>query len=122
MNTPQDLIDYAAARGVVIEPEAAPVLLTKASDYLDSQPLNYPNDPVPDAIIKAQLVAAMLINDGEDLLAPVGQRVLSERVDGAVAVTYSDQGRATNRYPQLDALLAPYRPRTVGFMQIEVTR
>lgn len=121
MNTAQDLIDYAALRGHVLvrDPD---VLLVLAQDYLDSQRLDYPDDPVPDGILQAQLVAAVLIDQGNDLLAPQGQRVLSERVEGAVAVTYSDKGRVTVSYPQLEALLAPYRVQPVGFMQIGVER
>lgn len=121
MNTAQQLTDYAAARGYTLI-QSTDVLLTLAMDYLNSQRLTYSDDPVPEAIEQAQLVAAMLIDQGNDLLAPQGQRVLSERVDGAVAVTYSDKGRTTTAYPQLESLLAPYRARPIGFMQIEVTR
>ena len=79
-------------------------------------------DPVPDDLVKANIVAAILIDQGNDLLAPIGQRVLSESVDGAVSVSYSDQGRSTTAYPQLEALIAPYRVAPVGFMQIGVER
>lgn len=110
MNTDQNLIDYAAARGVTITEEQAPILLTKSMDWLDAQALDYPDDPVPDDILKAQLVAAMLINDGNDLLAPLGGQILTgQRVEGAVSRTFSDKGSNTRVWPQLERLIAPYR-------------
>ena len=105
--TPAELIDYTDARDINLTRDPA-VLLTLASDYLDTQNLIIP-DPVPEQIKTAQMVAAILIDSGEDLMAPQGQRVLSESVAGAVSVTYSDTGRQSTYYPQLVALLAPYK-------------
>jgi hypothetical protein len=104
--TATELQGYASARGITLvgDPD---VLLIKAMDYLDTQNLTVP-DPVPDQIKTAQMVAALLIDSGEDLLAPQGQRVLSESVAGAVSVSYSDTGRQSTYYPQLAALLRPY--------------
>ena len=118
--TEQELIDYSTARGITLQQDPA-VLLTLSQDYLDAQKLTVP-EPVPDDLVKANIVGAALIDQGNDLLAPVGQRVLSESVDGAVSVSYSDQGRSTTAYPQLEALIAPYRVAPVGFMQIGVER
>ena len=118
--TEQELIDYTDARGITLQQDPA-VLLTLSQDYLDSQKLTVP-DPVPADLVKANVVGAILIDQGNDLLAPIGQRVLSESVDGAVSVSYSDQGRSTTAYPQLEALIAPYRVAPVGFMQIGVER
>ena len=118
--TEQELTDYADARGITLQQEPA-VLLTLSQDYLDAQKLTVP-DPVPDDLVRANIVGAILIDQGNDLLAPIGQRVLSESVDGAVSVSYSDQGRSTTAYPQLEALIAPYRVAPVGFMQIGVER
>lgn len=118
--TTVELTDYAAARGITLTGEPQQ-LLTLSQDYLDAQRLTVP-DPVPDDLVTANIVGAVLVDQGNDLLAPVGQRVLSEAVSGAVSVTYSDQGRATTVYPQLEALIAPYRTAPVGFMQIGVTR
>lgn len=118
--TEQELSDYAAARGITLQKEPA-VLLTLSQDYLDAQRLTVP-DPVPDDLVRANIVGAILIDQGNNLLAPIGQRVLSESVDGAVSVSYSDQGRSTTAYPQLEALIAPYRVAPVGFMQIGVER
>ena len=105
--TAQELEEYAFERGITLDRDAG-VLLTLANDYLVTQNLIIP-DPVPEAIKTAQMVAAILIDSGEDLMAPQGQRVLSESVAGAVSVTYSDKGRQSTYYPQLVALLAPYK-------------
>ena len=118
--TEQELTEYAAARGITLTGDPQQ-MLTRSQDYLDAQKLNVP-DPVPDALVRANIVGAVLIDQGNDLLAPVGQRVLSESVDGAVSVSYSEQGRSTTAYPQLEALIAPYRVAPVGFMQIGVER
>lgn len=104
--TEAELTTYSADRGITLT-GSPDVLLIKAMDYLDTQNLIVP-DPVPEQIKTAQLVAAMLIDSGEDLLAPQGQRVLSESVAGAVSVSYSDSGRQSTYYPQLAALLRPY--------------
>ena len=106
--TPQELVDFAAARGVTIDLADAPVLLTKAADWLEVQPIEYPDDPVPDAILKAQMVCAMIYHACGDPLAAITPRVTSETVFGAVAVTYSDSGPSTPLYPQLMALIRPY--------------
>ena len=108
MQTPQDLVDFAAARGVTIDIADAPVLLTKAADWLEVQPIEYRDDPVPDAIVKAQMVCAMIYAEGGDPLQAITPMVTSETVFGAVAVTYSDSGPASPLYPQLQALLRPY--------------
>jgi len=104
--TEAELTTYATDRGITLT-GAPDVLLIKAMDYLDTQNLTVP-DPVPDQIKTAQMVAALLIDSGENLLAPQGQRVLSESVAGAVSVSYSDTGRQSTYYPQLAALLRPY--------------
>lgn len=119
--TPLELTDYAAARGITLSGDPQQ-LLTRSQDYLDAQKLVVP-DPVPDDLVTANIVGAILIDGGADLLAPVGQRVVEETVSGAVSVKYSDNGSQTTAYPQLEALIAQYRPvSTAGFMQIEVTR
>lgn len=106
--TPQDLVDFAAARGVTIDIADAPVLLTRAADWLETQPIEYPDDPVPDSIVKAQLVCAMIYAEGGDPLQAITPRVTSQTVFGAVARTFSDSGPATPLYPQLQALLSPF--------------
>lgn len=121
-NTELQLTDYALARGVTLaQPEN--VLLTRALDWLElqpfagektdpEQPLEFPrngSETVPEKIKTAQLVAAMIYNAGGDPLQAISStRVLSERVEGAVAVTYSDNAPLVTLYPQLVALLRDY--------------
>ena len=102
-----ELIAYAAARGVVITAPEEPILLTKAGDWLQIQPITVP-DPVPDQIKQAQMVCAMIYHAGGDPLAAITPRVTQETVFGAVSVSYSDSGPSTPLYPQLYALIRPY--------------
>ena len=133
-NTEQDLTDYATARGITLVRDEA-VLLTLALDWLElrpfkgdktdpDQPLQFPrngSETVPDAIKTAQLVAAIIYDQGGDPMGAISQRVLSERVEGAVSVTYSDKGNAVTLYPQLNDLLRDYVANSGGF-QFAVTR
>ena len=105
--TDAELIAYAAARGVTISALEAPILLTKAGDWLQIQPITAP-DPVPDQIKQAQMVCAMIYHAGGDPLAAITPRVTQETVFGAVSVSYSDSGPSTPLYPQLAALIRPY--------------
>lgn len=102
-----ELIAYAAARGVTITAIEEPILLTKAFDWLQIQPITVP-DPVPDQIKQAQMVCAMIYHSGGDPLAAITPRVTQETVFGAVSVSYSDSGPSTPLYPQLAALIRPY--------------
>lgn len=102
-----ELIAYAAARGVTITAIEEPILLTKAFDWLQIQPITVP-DPVPDQIKQAQMVCAMIYHAGGDPLAAITPRVTQETVFGAVSVSYSDSGPSTPLYPQLAALIRPY--------------
>lgn len=105
--TEAELIAYAAARGVTITALEAPILLTKAGDWLQVQPITVP-DPVPDQIKQAQMVCAMIYHAGGDPLAAITPRVTQETVFGAVSVSYSDSGPSAPLYPQLAALIRPY--------------
>ena len=105
--TDAELIAYAAARGVTITALEAPILLTKAGDWLQIQPITVP-DPVPDQIKQAEMVCAMIYHAGGDPLAAITPRVTQETVFGAVSVSYSDSGPSTPLYPQLAALIRPY--------------
>ena len=105
--TDAELIAYAAARGVTIAALEAPIMLTKAGDWLQVQPITVP-DPVPDQIKQAQMVCAMIYHAGGDPLAAITPRVTQETVFGAVSVSYSDSGPSTPLYPQLAALIRPY--------------
>jgi len=133
-NTEQQLEAYADARGITLTQDAA-ITLTRALDWLElrpfkgtktdpDQPLEFPRNGdtvVPAKIATAQLVAAVIYDQGGDPMGAIGQRVLSETVTGAVSVTYSDKGNATTLYPQLTALLRDYLSNAGG-MQFSVAR
>ena len=105
--TDAELVAYAAARGVTILLADAPVLLTKAQDWLTAQRLTVP-DPVPDDLKQAELAAALIYHEGGDPLQAISPRVTQESV-GPVSVSYSDRGPLVTLYPLLLALIAPYR-------------
>ena len=129
-----ELTSYTADRDITLT-GSPDILLIKGMDWLElqpfsgyktdsDQPLEFPRNgdtTVPDKIKTAQLVAAVLIDSGEDLMAPQGQRVLSESVAGAVSVSYSDTGRQSTYYPQLGRLLRPFLGNGGGY-SFEVAR
>lgn len=156
IGTVTGLIDYAAARGVTIADDEAPILLTKAGDYLatmcwegkatgdESWPrsgLVYDGSTLldaqgniiltttingetvaiqngdtvtqpatPKAIITATYRLAMEVSNGIDLMPTVtGSQVLSERVEGAVTVTYAESSIGTPlNLPWLDGLIGSW--------------
>lgn len=120
--TAEELEAYALARGITLSGDPG-VLLTLALDWLEVQPfggsktdpdqaLQFPrnsSETVPENIKKAQMVAALLIDSGEDLMGPIGRRVTQETVFGAVSVSYSDaSGPSSTLYPMLSALLRDF--------------
>lgn len=116
---------YADARGVTVAGDKTQ-LLYKAMDWLEiqpylgvkynySQPLQHPRTPTlydvtagtvdPD-IIKAQYVAALLIDAGQDLnpvVKPARKRVGAGR--NAIEVEYQPYANDRNTYPELQSLL-----------------
>jgi hypothetical protein len=123
--TEQELLDYASAREITVSgtPE---VLLIKAMDWLElrsykgtkteeTQDLEFPRNgdtEVPKAIKTAQVITAILIDQGEDFWGVVEPAIKSERIEGAIDIEYQEGGASSNRYPQLDNLLSPYLVNT----------
>ncbi len=103
--TDAELISYALARGITVTSAEAPILLVKAKDWLDIQPITFDTDDVPQAIKDAQMVGALLIHAGYDLFQPDSDRVVSESISGAVSTTYAEK---STYFIQLEALIAPY--------------
>ena len=125
--TEAELTSYATARGVTISGNTEQLLI-KAMDYIEAQiyigekydtdanqPLEFPRVPsdqdtitdVPPKIEKAQMVAALLIDSGEELFETVARAVKKEKID-VLEVEYMDGASETKRYRELDALLGPY--------------
>lgn len=122
-----DLVNYASLRGITLPDETQPLII-KSMDYLqalefegepldESQDTAFPTlaDGIPKAVKKAQLILAIKAIDID--LMPTKQAntgtVLSERVEGAVAVTYSDPNQhndasTMHRFPEVEALLKKY--------------
>lgn len=131
--TVTELQDYATRRGITIagDPET---LLVRAMDYLEvqsfrgtsvdpNQPLHYPtlSDGTPEGVKKAQIVAALLVDSGVDLLAPVGPAVKSETVD-VISITYQDGESGRTMYTQLSGLLRPFLGSGGAGVNFEVRR
>ena len=130
-----DFTAYATARGItLLRPESE--TLTQALDYIElqdysgyktdeNQVLEFPRNgdtEIPNDIVTAQMVAALLYDKGIDPMAPIGPRVTQETVVGAVSVSYSDSGNQTTQYQQLDKLLAPYIGSGLGANNFAVSR
>lgn len=107
----QQLLDYAADRGITLTGTPA-VLLLQAMDYAESlsfkgvktsetQPLQWPRSGVridgyavpdnfiPGSLITAQIITAIAIDEGRDPLAPIEPSVKRERVS-ELEVEYQD--------------------------------
>ncbi|MBW4192229.1 hypothetical protein JW309_07945 [Enterobacter bugandensis] len=125
----EDLASFAAIRGIELPDNLTPLLI-KAMDYLEGldwggsktdprQPLAWPRanvildghdflpDQVPRQVITAQCMLAIEAVDG-DLLSSVREAaVKTERVEGAVTMTYAvaDGEVFTPTYPAVMAIL-----------------
>lgn len=130
--TVEELEAYASRRGITLtgDPE---VQLIKAMDYLEiqnlrgtpesaDQLLHFPTieDGTPEAIKRAQIVAALLFDSGIDLMAPVGPAVKRQKVD-VIEVEYAEGSGRTN-YTQLTGLLKPFMGRSGAGVNFEVRR
>jgi hypothetical protein len=129
-NTPTELTDYATARGITLTTSAA-ILLTKASDYIESrqykgqksdptQANQFPRkylwvdgvlvdaDVIPEPVKIAELQTALAIEDGYDPLAVIDPAVKREKVD--VLETEYQNGAAFNtiKLPAIQSYLRPY--------------
>ena len=129
-----DLINYAAERGITLQTDAA-FLLRRALDWLElqrysgsktdpEQALQFPRNgatTVPQDVVTAQLMAAIEYNSGNDLLAPIAPRTVREKA-GPVEFQYSDKGNQVTLFPHLNALLADYLSTNAGGVNFNVMR
>lgn len=131
--TTEELIQYAAARGVTLS-QAPEVLLTLALDYIESlepkmdgeradpaQPYSWPRTitaGVPLAIKQAQMVAAITADDGT-VLMPVtsGPQIIREKV-GPLETEYAEGVSGTVSIPQIDGLIAPFLKNSGFFLNL----
>ena len=121
--TTEELIQYAAARGVNLI-QAPEVPLTLALDYIESleplldgeradpaQPYSWPRtltSGVPLAIKQSQMIAAMTADTGV-VLMPVtsGAQIIREKV-GPLETEYAESVSAGVSIPHIDKLISPY--------------
>lgn len=131
--TTEELIQYAAARGVTLT-RVPEVLLTLALDYIESfepkmdgeradpaQPYSWPRTitaGVPLAIKQAQMVAAMA-EDAGTVLMPVtsGPQIIREKV-GPLETEYAEGVSGTVSIPQIDGLIAPFLKNSGFFLNL----
>ena len=118
--TELELTDYASARDITITGNTE-TLLIKAMDYIEvqsyygektdeGQDLEFPRNgdtDVPAKIKAAQIIAALLIDSGENLFPTGTQAVKRERV-ASIEIEYQDNTSARSSYTQLNALLSPF--------------
>jgi len=103
------------------------VLLVRAMDWLEIQSfkgqkceefqdLEHPRTPkqygdvyceTPDDVKNAQMIAARLIDEGNDLTPVVERAVKKEKVD-VLEVEYMDNASSSNAYPELTRVLSKY--------------
>lgn len=131
--TTEELIQYAAARGVTIS-QAPEVLLTLALDYIESleplldgervdpeQPYSWPRtltSGVPLAVKQSQMIAAMTADTGV-VLMPVtsGAQIIREKV-GPLETEYAEGVSTGVSIPQIDGLIAPFLKNSGFFLNL----
>lgn len=118
--TVAELTAYASARSITIVNDEELILL-KAMDYIETrsysgtktdelQGLEFPRNgetEVPQKIKTAQIVAALLIDSGENLFPASTQAIKREKID-VIEIEYQDNSTAFTSYSQLNVLLSPF--------------
>lgn len=128
--TAQNLVDYAADRGITILLADAPKWIWYGNDYIlsqtykgdlveDTQTMPFPrdnlyidcelqaNDIVPDKIIKASLEAALASYRGVNLLGDV-KRATKEKQLGPMKIVYQDNASDSTIVQSVDIWLVDY--------------
>jgi hypothetical protein len=143
--TETELADYASLRGIVIAGDKTQLLI-KAMDWLENhnfvgkkvestQALKWPRTKtnlsddvlydaheVPNDIKWAQLVAAIIYDEGGDPLANIDRAVKREKVD-VIEVEYMDNAVSNPVYPFLNMLISGYlNPSQSGGTSFGVSR
>ena len=126
-STTTELTYYATARGITLSSDLD-VLLTKASDYIESKDYKgdavsadskWPrssvyidgslidSDTVPQGIKNSEMQTACDIDSGLDPLSNIERATKSEAL-GPMSVTYMDNASLTTRLTKVNAMLKPY--------------
>lgn len=141
--TETQLTDYAADRGITLTGSPS-VLLLRAMDYAESldyigrktsktQPLQWPrtgaridgytvpDDLIPRALITAQIVTAIAIDQGRDPMAPIDPGIKEETVD-VLTVVYQDGASSAPISVDIQRAFAKLVGASGGMNQIPVRR
>ena len=129
--TEAELATYAADRGITIAEADTTILLIKAMDYIETrrfvgsktevtQTLEWPREVcsgtlyceidnlvVPNDIKSAQMIAALIIDAGDEVQPIVERAVKREKVD-VLEVEYMDNASALKHHTKLNDILRPY--------------
>lgn len=70
-------------------------------------PCEHDSETVPNGIKNAQIVAALLIDSGEDLTPTLGKKVIKEKID-VIEIEYDSYSSDSKSFSQLNALLQPF--------------
>lgn len=129
--TEAELATYAADRGITIVEADTTILLIKAMDYIETrnfigsktevtQTLEWPREVcsgtlyceidnlvVPNDIKSAQMIAALIIDAGDEVQPIVERAVKREKVD-VLEVEYMDTASALKQHTKLNDILRPY--------------
>lgn len=94
------------------------------ADYYTQYPQSYTlcgydSATVPTEIKTAQIVAALLIDLGEDLNPTLGKTIIREKID-VIEIEYRDNSTETKSFTQLNALLAPFLTASGGLKLVRV--
>lgn len=129
--TESELTAYATARGITILASDKDIIRLKAMDYIEvqsywgsktdeDQDLEFPRNgdtEVPEKIKTAQIIAALLVDSGEDLFPTSEQAVKREKID-LIEIEYQDYTNSLKSYPQLNKLLAPFLSSSGGSFMV----
>ena len=74
----------------------------------------YDNGIVPNEVKQACALLALRASTGDDLMSDERQKVISESVEGAVSVTYSEFSSVQVRYTEIDAMLSRFLANGAG--------
>ena len=134
--TEAELATYASDRGITIVEVDTTILLIKAMDYIETrnfigaktettQALQWPREVcsgtlncdidnlvVPTDIKSAQMIAALIIDSGDEVQPTVERATKREKVD-VLEVEYMDTASALKQHTKLQDILRPYIVNTL---------
>ena len=117
-----EILNFKGYKTVSTQPLQFPRVLcaTSYSQYPQNYiPCEYDSSAVPNEIKTAQIVAALLIDSGEDLNPTLGKTTIREKI-AEIEVQYRDDSREYKTFSQLNTLLAPFLTASGGLKLVRV--